>query len=217
MQNRAIAQRFALIADMLEVKGESIFRINAYRRAARAVEALTEDIAAVARRGELTDIPGIGTATSEKIEEFLKTGTMKAYEELAASLPPGLTTLMSVPEIGPKTALLLHERLGRLLPCFTRTHSSHFFNAASQLRTTVICRAALSHDPLESLRRGRRVGDQGAGDGAGESITNTSTVFRVSFQVVPPTTYRRSPDPATAPHRETAGGGATIQESVAGS
>ena len=112
MQNRAIAQRFALIADMLEVKGESIFRINAYRRAARAVEALTEDIAAVARRGELTDIPGIGTATSEKIEEFLKTGTMKAYEELAASLPPGLTTLMSVPEIGPKTALLLHERLG---------------------------------------------------------------------------------------------------------
>jgi DNA polymerase (family 10) len=112
VQNRAIAQRFALIADMLEVKGESIFRINAYRRAARAVEALTEDIAAVAERGDLTDIPGIGGATAEKIEEFLKTGTMKAYEELAASLPPGLTTLMSVPEVGPKTALLLHERLG---------------------------------------------------------------------------------------------------------
>ena len=111
MHNRVIAQRFALIADMLEVKGESIFRINAYRRAARAMEALTEDVAAVAERGALTEIPGIGTATADKIEEFLKTGTMKAYEELAASLPPGLTTLMSVPEIGPKTALLLYEQL----------------------------------------------------------------------------------------------------------
>lgn len=112
MQNRAIAQRFALIADMLEIKGESIFRINAYRRAARTVESLTEDIAAVAARGALIEMPGIGTATADKIVEFLKTGTMKAYEELAASLPPGLATLMTVPEIGPKTALLLHERLG---------------------------------------------------------------------------------------------------------
>lgn len=111
-QNRAVAERFALIADMLEIKGESIFRINAYRRAARAVEGLAEDIAAVAARGGLTEIPGIGQATAEKIAEFLKTGTMKTYEELAASLPPGLATLMAVPEVGPKTALLLYEKLG---------------------------------------------------------------------------------------------------------
>ncbi len=112
MQNRSVAARFAQIADMLEVKGESIFRINAYRRAARTLEAMTEDVAAVAARGELTAIPGIGRATAEKIEEFLKTGTMMYYEELAASLPPGLTTLMQVPEVGPKTALILSEKLG---------------------------------------------------------------------------------------------------------
>lgn len=111
MHNRAIAQRFAQIADMLEAKGESIFRINAYRRAARSVEALTEDIAAIAARGGLREIPGIGGGTAEKIEEFLRTGTMKYYEELAASLPPGLTSLMQVPDIGPKTAMLLYERL----------------------------------------------------------------------------------------------------------
>ncbi|MDQ7859969.1 MAG: DNA polymerase/3'-5' exonuclease PolX [Armatimonadota bacterium] len=110
--NRAIAERFAQMADMLEIKGESIFRINAYRRAARAVEGLTEDVAALAARGELTNIPGIGKATAEKIVEFLRTGTMKAYDELAATLPPGLTTLMAVPEVGPKTALLLYEQLG---------------------------------------------------------------------------------------------------------
>ncbi|MGH2375239.1 MAG: DNA polymerase/3'-5' exonuclease PolX [bacterium] len=112
MQNRAVAQRFAQIADMLEIKGESVFRINAYRRAARAVEGLTEDIAAVAARGGLTGIPGIGSATAEKIGEFLATGTMKAYEDLVATLPAGLPALMAVPEVGPKTALMLHQQLG---------------------------------------------------------------------------------------------------------
>jgi DNA polymerase (family 10) len=111
-QNRAIAERFTQIADMLEIKGELIFRINAYRRAARAVEGLTEDIAEIAGRGELGQIPGIGKATAEKVVEFLATGTMKAYEELAATLPPGLVTLMAVSDVGPKTALLLYEKLG---------------------------------------------------------------------------------------------------------
>lgn len=110
--NRAVAQRFTLIADLLEIGGESVFRINAYRRAARALEGLSEDVAAVASRGGLTEIPGIGKAMAEKILEFLATGTMHAYEELAASIPPGLATLMTVPEIGPKTALLLHDHLG---------------------------------------------------------------------------------------------------------
>lgn len=100
------------IADMLEVKNESPFRITAYRRAARALEGLTEDVAAVAARGELEDIPGIGKGTAEKIQEFLQTGTCKYYEELRASLPPGITALMSVPEVGPKTAMVLYERLG---------------------------------------------------------------------------------------------------------
>ncbi|MBI3975102.1 MAG: DNA polymerase/3'-5' exonuclease PolX [Armatimonadetes bacterium] len=112
MQNAALARVFSEIADMLEIKEESIFRISAYRRAARALDALSEDVAAVAARGELTEIPGVGASTAQKIEEFLTTGTIGYYEELRASLPAGLTRLMTVPEVGPKTALLLHERLG---------------------------------------------------------------------------------------------------------
>ena len=112
MQNRAIAAMFNDIADMLEIKGESPFRITAYRRAARALEGLTEDVAAIAARGGLGEIPGIGKGTAEKIQEFLRTGTSTYYEDLRASLPPGITTLMSVPDVGPKTAMLLYERLG---------------------------------------------------------------------------------------------------------
>jgi len=114
MQNQAIAAMFNDIADMLEIKGESPFRITAYRRAARALEEMGEDIGAVAARGmkDLLKIPGIGKGTAEKILEFLERGTCAYYEELRTSLPAGLTTLMSIPEIGPKTALLLHEKLG---------------------------------------------------------------------------------------------------------
>ncbi|MCL6551563.1 MAG: DNA polymerase/3'-5' exonuclease PolX [Firmicutes bacterium] len=112
MQNRAVAQRLQQIADLLEIKGEQIFRINAYRRAARAIESLTEDIAEVAARGELTKIPGVGQSIAEKVEEFLRTGTIQAYEDLARTLPPGLATLMTVPDVGPKTALLLYQKLG---------------------------------------------------------------------------------------------------------
>lgn len=103
---------FSDIADMLEIKGESPYRITAYRRAARSLEALTEDVAAIAGRDELEEIPGVGKGTAEKILEFLRTGTCAYYEELRAQLPAGITTLMTVPEVGPKTAMLLHEKLG---------------------------------------------------------------------------------------------------------
>lgn len=100
------------IADMLEIKNESPYRITAYRRAARSLEGITEDIAAVAERNELEEIPGVGKSTAEKILEFLKTGTCAYYEELRKQLPAGITALMTVSEVGPKTAMLLHEKLG---------------------------------------------------------------------------------------------------------
>ncbi len=110
--NLEIARIFGEIADLLEIKQESTFRINAYRKAARAIESLSEDVSAIAARGELRKIGGIGTSLAEKIEEHLKTGKIAYHEELRAELPPGLSELMTIPEVGPKTALLLYQRLG---------------------------------------------------------------------------------------------------------
>jgi len=87
MRNLALARIFSEIADMLEIKEESIFRISAYRRAARAMESLTEDVTEVAARDDLEEVPGVGTSTAEKIEEYLESGKITYYEELRASLP----------------------------------------------------------------------------------------------------------------------------------
>ncbi|MDR5698005.1 MAG: DNA polymerase/3'-5' exonuclease PolX [Armatimonadota bacterium] len=112
MKNLELAALFNEIADLLEIKGESTFRVNAYRRAARAMETLGEDIEVLADRGELEEIPGVGKSIAEKINEYLRTGKVAYHLELLRELPPSLPSLMRVPGLGPKTALVVYERLG---------------------------------------------------------------------------------------------------------
>ena len=109
--NAELARRFYAIADLLDLGGER-FKPEAYRRAARSLESLAEPVEAVAERGELSGIPGIGSALSEKIQEFLRTGQIAYYERLRAQFPGGLLELVHRPGIGPKTARRLLVELG---------------------------------------------------------------------------------------------------------
>ncbi|MDH5202537.1 MAG: DNA polymerase/3'-5' exonuclease PolX [Nitrospirota bacterium] len=110
MKNQEIARIFNDIADLLEIKGENPFRIRAYRRAAQNIEALTKNVEETPK-DELLKIPGIGQDLAGKIEEYLKTGRLQFYEELKKEVPEGLSVLLSIPSLGPKTAKLLLERL----------------------------------------------------------------------------------------------------------
>jgi DNA polymerase (family X) len=111
-KNLEIARIFAQIADLLELTQESTFRVNAYRKGSRALESLAEDVETIAARGELRKIGGIGERLADKIEEYLRSGTIAYFDELRQTLPSGLSEIMTIPEIGPKTALLLYQRLG---------------------------------------------------------------------------------------------------------
>ena len=111
MKNAEIAQIFNKIADCLEFKGELSFRVTSYRRAARAMMDLTEDVEEILKREELKEIPGIGEGMAEKIEEYLKTGTMKRYEEARKGLPESLLSMMHIPGMGPKTVKVVYEKL----------------------------------------------------------------------------------------------------------
>ena len=111
MRNLEIAKLFNEIADLLEIKDENIFKIRAYRRAAMNLESLTEEIEAVAARGGLTEIAGIGKDLAAKIEQALETGRIEYLEELRREIPRGVVELMAIPGVGPKTAKLLFDRL----------------------------------------------------------------------------------------------------------
>jgi|Deesub1362A_J573_1020465.scaffolds.fasta_scaffold00077_79 DNA polymerase (family 10) len=110
MKNQEIANIFRKIADLLEIKGENPFRIRAYRKAAQNIEGFQKDVAETPKE-ELLKLPGIGQDLAEKIEEIVKTGKLKTYDELRKQVPEGLTMLVSVPGLGPKTAKLLFEKL----------------------------------------------------------------------------------------------------------
>ena len=110
MRNQEIAKIFNDISDILEIKGDNPFRIRAYRRAAQNIDGLAKDVAEISVE-ELQEIPGIGDDLAGKIQEYVKTGNLKFYDELKKEVPPGLVDLLSVPGLGPKTAKLLLEKL----------------------------------------------------------------------------------------------------------
>ncbi len=110
--NQQLADTFRLIADMLEIKGEIIYKILAYRKAAESLENLGRDVNDVWREGQLTDIPGVGKAIAEKIEELLTTGRLEFLEKLQGEVPPSLVELLQVPDLGPKKAALFWKQQG---------------------------------------------------------------------------------------------------------
>lgn len=112
MQNLEVAWAFGEIADLLELQGADVFKVRAYRKAAAAVQTWLEDLSETAQSGRLLQIPGIGKALAEKIQECLNTGRMAYLEELRTAFPPGVRDLMQVPGVGARTAATLHQRLG---------------------------------------------------------------------------------------------------------
>ena len=111
-RNKKLAQIFEKMADILEFLGDNPFRIRTYRRVAKVIENLPMDIEEAIKSGYIDRLKGIGGATREKIEEFLKTGTIAKYEELRKKVPEELLELMDIPGVGPKTLKVVYEKLG---------------------------------------------------------------------------------------------------------
>src|SRR5918912_4388130 len=78
--NTEVSEKLNLLANLLEIRGESAFRVGAYRRAAEGITRLSEPPEGIRRRGELQSIPGVGGSIARKIEKLLDTGTMTPLE-----------------------------------------------------------------------------------------------------------------------------------------
>ncbi len=111
MQNSEICQIFRNIANILEIKGENVFRVRAYERAAQNIEGLSDNLEEYIKKDKLRQVPGIGEDLAYKIKEYASTGKIKFYERLKRGLPAGLLELLEIPSVGPKTVRLLYEKL----------------------------------------------------------------------------------------------------------
>lgn len=111
VDNQDVAKVLDEIADLLDIEGESIFRVQAYRRAANSIQALAEDIESVSKEERLRELQGVGKGIAEKIEELLATGKIEYHEELKEKIPPSLVELIQIPGLGPKKAKMLYEQL----------------------------------------------------------------------------------------------------------
>ena len=114
MTNADIAAVLDHVADLLEYRGGNVFRVRAYRNAARAITGMVESLAAVRTDAgrSLTDLEGIGADLAGKIEALLDTGRLPLLDELAREVPAAVFELMRVPGLGPKKVKALVDGLG---------------------------------------------------------------------------------------------------------
>lgn len=112
LTNRDIADTFEAVADMLQLKGEIIHRVMAYRRAAESIRQYPRDLRAVAAEDKLTDIEGVGETLAEKIQEMLDTGHLEFYDKLREEIPQGLVEILRINGVGPKRAMQFYKELG---------------------------------------------------------------------------------------------------------
>lgn len=112
MDKDKVAGILVEIGTLLELKGENPFKTRAYANAARTIEGLGEPLAKIVAEKRLGEIKGIGAALEQKITELVETEKLKYYDELKASIPPGLLEMLEISGLGPKKIQALNQKLG---------------------------------------------------------------------------------------------------------
>jgi DNA polymerase (family 10) len=111
MDKDQVADILVDIGLLLELKGENPFKTRAYQNGARTIQQLEEPLAKIVAEERLGEIKGIGEALQQKITELVTTGKLKYYDDLKASIAPGLREMLEIPGLGPKKIKAMHDKL----------------------------------------------------------------------------------------------------------
>jgi DNA polymerase (family 10) len=112
MRNGEIAEAFEELASLYELDGAVVYRVVAYRNAAKAIREAGVSVEELARQGRVTELAGVGKTIAEKIDALLETGSIPSADKLKQRIPSGLVEITRIPGLGPKRAKLLHDELG---------------------------------------------------------------------------------------------------------
>ncbi len=152
--NQDLAALFASMAGLLASRSENPYKVKAYQRAADSLRNLQEDVGDYAERGELRSISGIGKELEIKIQEFLGTGRIRAYEELKTPLPETVREWVNLPGFSEPIVHDLFFRLGMT------TWQDLEALAQSHLLQTLPGLGGRSEEILEAIRSKRSVCQQ---------------------------------------------------------
>src|SRR4051794_37298113 len=112
VRNGEIADAFDELASLYELDGAVVYRVLAYRNAAKAIRESGVSVAELARQGKVDKLAGVGKTIAEKIDALLETGSIPSADKLKARIPSGLIEVTRIPGLGPKRARLLYDHLG---------------------------------------------------------------------------------------------------------
>ncbi len=112
MRNSEIAAAFDELASLYELDGAVVYRVTAYRNAAKAIRESGSSVEELARAGRAEELAGVGKTIAEKIDALLEGGSIPAADKLRTKFPPGLVEITRLPGLGPKRVRQLHEHLG---------------------------------------------------------------------------------------------------------
>ncbi len=101
MDNKTIARTFKLCGQLMELHNENPFRSKAIASASFKIDKLPFQ-AAEASLETLSEQPGIGKSTAEKITQIVTTGTFPELDELLAKTPEGILEMLKIKGLGPK-------------------------------------------------------------------------------------------------------------------
>ena len=111
-ENREIAAILEEVADILEIMGENPYKIRSYRKAAHSIYQLSEDVEDLWQESRLLEIDGVGKAIQSKVEEIMRTGSLKYHQDLLRQVPRGVIRMLTLPGMGPRTVRTIYEHLG---------------------------------------------------------------------------------------------------------
>jgi DNA polymerase (family X) len=111
VHNGEIAEAFEELASLYELDGAVVYRVGAYRNAAKAIREAGVSVEEMAKQGRAAELTGVGKTIAEKIDALLETGSIPSADKLKARIPSGLIAVTRIPGLGPKRARLLWEQL----------------------------------------------------------------------------------------------------------